>query len=167
MSEINNLEFKKIALHVGFDTQEEDGDFIYAETQIAFKLWQTCNKKELEMAMSLAEQADAYQKLYRQWKFELDQDLVQHETKHLDQLENTIRNCIVKHQRVVIIPYTGDKIIDSTDMIFTVKSINSDVDMLEIMQPNGTIWSTHIRFIRPANIKEILMQKRLYHFFNQ
>lgn len=52
-------------------------------------------------------------------------------------------------------------------MIFTVTSINSDVDILEIMQPNGTIWSTHIRFIRPANIKEILMQKRLYQFINQ
>ncbi len=39
------------------------------------------------MAMSLADQAEAYQKLYRLWKFELDQGLVQHETKHLDQLE--------------------------------------------------------------------------------
>ncbi len=50
-------------------------------------MWQICNKKELEMAMSLADQAEAYQKLYRLWKFELDQGLVQHETKHLDQLE--------------------------------------------------------------------------------
>lgn len=161
MSEIESINFKSIALQVGFDIEEEDGEFVYAETQLAFKMWKICNKKELEMAMSLADQAEAYQKLYRLWKFELDQGLVQHETKHLDQLENTMRNCIVKHQRVVIIPYTGHKDIDETDVIFTVTSINADVDMLEIMKPNGTVWTTHIRFIRPASKQEILMQKRL------
>ena len=167
MSEIINLEFKKIAIEVGFDTHEEDGEFLYAETQLAFKLWQVGNVKELEMAISLAEQAETYQKLYTYWKFELDQGLVQHELKILDQLEKAISNSIVKHQRVVIVPYTGHKEIDETDMIFTVTSINSDVDMLEIRHPNGAVWSTHIHYIRPATRKEILMQKRLDHFSNQ
>lgn len=167
MSEIKNIEFKRLAIEVGFDTHEENGDFLYAETQLAFKLWQSCKETELEIALSLAEQAEVYQKLYNHWKFELDQGLVQYETIHLDQLESTIRNCIVKHQRVVIIPFTGRLDIDQTDVIFTVKSINTNVDMLEIMQPNGTIWTTHVRFIRPATKKEILMQKRLAPALNQ
>ncbi|WP_180190204.1 hypothetical protein [Acinetobacter sp. YH01009] len=153
-------QFKKDAILIGFDTYEEDGEFVFAETELAFKLWMKQNEQLSKVSESLAKQNNAFEALSYKWSSCLKHNVDMHLSSCIAELNTTIESSFVVHQKVVLTCNTGYSNIDKIDSIFTIVEVKNDIQELLLKDQDGAIWSTSAKYVRKASLNEIQFNQR-------
>lgn len=144
--------FIKEAEIAGFDVAQEQSEFIYAETQLAEKLWTTKMQQISELQMSLRVKDHPLLTLINVWNAQIndhDGAAAQVLKKCTEQLEYALKNTFVKHEVVVISPYAPSPI-NQDISLFNIIEVKEDISHVVMLDPNGTRWESHVRHLKKA-----------------